>query len=164
MHTDHLITAVDAETLANAIEKVSRMTYAMAFTGGLNPAQWAALRYFHRAPATSKTVSGFARFQGTTPGTASRTISVLIRRGYLSRQIDPDDRRRALIELTDEGDQLVIADPMCHIVSALDEISPAERGMALTVLERLLFSLQSHHDIPLDEGMREQPNAAAASS
>ncbi|MFN3199163.1 MAG: MarR family winged helix-turn-helix transcriptional regulator [Bradymonadia bacterium] len=142
MHTPHLITPVDAEALASIIEQVGRAMYAMAFTDGLNPAQWAALRYFHRADDTGRTVSGFARFQGTTPGTASRTISVLIRRGYLTRDIDPADRRRALIGLTGEGHAMMDLDPMTNLTAALKEVSPPERGMVLGVMERLLHHLQ----------------------
>lgn len=136
-------TALDTTALAHLIEQVSRVTYALAFTEGLNPAQWAALRYFHRADDRARTVSGFARAQSTTPGTASRTISALIRRGLLDRQTDPEDRRRALIQPTLKGHKMLEGDPMGHLVGALEHISPAERGVVSEVMTRLLYTLQT---------------------
>jgi DNA-binding MarR family transcriptional regulator len=40
---------------------------------------------------------------GVSRQAASQLIDVLVRRGYLDRQINPDDRRRMDIELTERG-------------------------------------------------------------
>src|ERR1700749_2283933 len=55
--------------LARLIEQVGKAAYNLGYTPGLNPAQWAALRYFDEATHERQTVTGFAQFQGTTKGT-----------------------------------------------------------------------------------------------
>ncbi len=40
---------------------------------------------------------------GVTKQAASQLIDTLVIRGYLDRQVDPDDRRRMTVELTDRG-------------------------------------------------------------
>ena len=40
---------------------------------------------------------------------ASQLIDVLVLRGYLERQVNPDDRRRMTISLTDRGDAAALA-------------------------------------------------------
>src|ERR1700749_4781117 len=55
--------------LARLIEQVGKAAYNLGYTPGLNPAQWAAMRYFDEATHERQTVTGFAQFQGTTKGT-----------------------------------------------------------------------------------------------
>ena len=40
--------------LAELVEQVNRIVYGLGFSGGVNPAQWAALRYFARAPEAAE--------------------------------------------------------------------------------------------------------------
>jgi DNA-binding MarR family transcriptional regulator len=46
---------------------------------------------------------------GVTKQAASQLIDTLVIRGYLARQVNPDDRRRVLIELTERGQAAVVA-------------------------------------------------------
>jgi len=60
---------------------------------------------------------------------ASQLIDVLVMRGYLVRQIDPEDRRRMLVQLTDRG--RAAAAEVRAAVEEVDEqlarmVSPAE--------------------------------------
>ena len=58
-------------------------------------------------------LGGMARFNasaadmitglGVTKQAASQLIDLLVVRGYLTREVDPDDRRRMAISLTDRG-------------------------------------------------------------
>ncbi len=89
--------------LARLIEQVGKAAYNLGYTPGLNPAQWAALRYFDEATIERRTVTGFAQFQGTTKGTASQTVAALVRKGYLRRVGDKQDRRVHRLVITDEG-------------------------------------------------------------
>ena len=52
----------------------------------------------HRASAVD-----MIRGLGVTRQAASQLIDTLVMRGYLSREINPEDRRRLNIELTDRG-------------------------------------------------------------
>jgi DNA-binding MarR family transcriptional regulator len=49
------------------------------------------------------TAGDLIRQLGVTKQAASQLIDTLVVRGYLERQVDEDDRRRMLIELTDRG-------------------------------------------------------------
>ena len=46
---------------------------------------------------------GLVRELGVSKQAASQLIDTLVLRGYLERRVDPDDRRRMEIELTDRG-------------------------------------------------------------
>ncbi len=49
------------------------------------------------------TAGDMVRALGVTKQAASQLIDTLVLRGYLTRQVNPQDRRRMMIELTDRG-------------------------------------------------------------
>ena len=51
----------------------------------------------------SLAIGALAERMGVTPGATTRLVDGMIGRGWLERSRDPDDRRRVLLELTDEG-------------------------------------------------------------
>ena len=55
------------------------------------------------------TVAGVIRELGVSKQAASALIDTLVTRGYLDRQIDPDDRRRLIIDVTERGRQAAAA-------------------------------------------------------
>ena len=127
--------------LARLIEQVGKAAYNLGFTPGLNPAQWAALRYFDEATTERRTVTGFAQFQGTTKGTASQTVAALVRKGYLRRVGDKQDRRVHRLVLTDESQTLLSNDPLQQLSRALDTLSPEERWALAVNMEKVLRQL-----------------------
>ena len=50
-------------------------------------------------------VGSLAERMGVTPGATTRLVDGMIGRGWVERSRDPDDRRRVLLELSDEGRQ-----------------------------------------------------------
>jgi len=113
----------------------------LGYTPGLNPAQWAALRYFDEATIERRTVTGFAQFQGTTKGTASQTVAALVRKGYLRRVGDKQDRRVHRLVITDEGQNLLKVDPLQDLSKALETLSQEERWALAVSIEKLLRQL-----------------------
>jgi DNA-binding MarR family transcriptional regulator len=67
--------------LAELLEQIGPFAHGDAFLKGLNPAQWAALRYFARANQVSRAVCASALFHGTDRGTASQTVKALVEKG-----------------------------------------------------------------------------------
>ena len=127
--------------LARLVEQVGKAAYNLGYTPGLNPAQWAALRYFDEATVERRTVTGFAQFQGTTKGTASQTVAALVRKGYLRRVGDRQDRRVHRLVITDEGQNLLKVDPLQDLSKALETLSQDERWALAVSIEKVLRQL-----------------------
>jgi DNA-binding MarR family transcriptional regulator len=118
------------QTVAELVEQLGHCACSEAFSAGLNPAQWSALRYFQRANRFSRTVSAFAQYHGTTRGTASQTIRALVQKNYLRRLPAKHDQRSFRLDLTEKAQQLLTTDPFCEFVSAAGAL-PAEQCSAL---------------------------------
>src|ERR1700693_3425870 len=56
---------MSARETAELLVQVGRLVQAESYDGGLNPAQWMALRFFGRANQFSRSPSAFAEFQAT---------------------------------------------------------------------------------------------------
>ena len=124
--------------LARLIEQVGKACYNLGYTPGLNPAQWAALRYFQETTVDRRTVTGFANFQGTTKGTASQTVAAMVRKGFLERVADKNDRRVHRLVLTEEGENLLTQDPLQALASAVDQLEEQERWALAVNMEKVL--------------------------
>ncbi len=124
--------------LARLIEQVGKAAYNLGYTPGLNPAQWAAMRYFDEATAERRTVTGFAQFQGTTKGTASQTVAALVRKEFLERVGDKQDRRVHRLVLTEKGQALLKNDPLQELSQALEVLSQEERWALAESMEKVL--------------------------
>lgn len=124
------------ETLAQTLEQLVRVQFARSFVHGLKPAQWHALRYFATAPEEARTVTGFARHRASTMGTASTTITTLVRKGYLGRA-DGHSRNNGLY-VTDAGRALLVDDPIQDLVAALETLDEAERAALQSALPKLV--------------------------
>ena len=97
---------------------VERCNQAMRRLGGLARAQdsdWLALdvgmgqfkAMVVLAEQGRLTVGGLARALNISEPSASLLVDKLVTRGFARRDTDPDDRRRTLVALTEEADQLV---------------------------------------------------------
>ncbi|TFH48786.1 MAG: MarR family transcriptional regulator [Lysobacterales bacterium] len=120
------------QAVAELVEQLGHCACSEAFSAGLNPAQWSALRYFERANRFSRTVSAFAQYHGTTRGTASQTIRALVHKGYLRRLPAKHDQRSFRLDLTDRAQQLLASDPFAEFVNAAGAL-PADQCSALAL-------------------------------
>jgi DNA-binding MarR family transcriptional regulator len=121
-----------SDRLALLLEDVLRRYLQHNYQRGMHPAQWAALRYFRLAGPEQRTLSDFARHHHTTMGTASTTVSTLVGKGYLIKR-----GFRGPIELTPEGADLLVDDPLQDVSDLLARLD--EDGRAC--LERVLLGL-----------------------
>lgn len=124
------------------IERLFWATYRGADRYRLNPAQWAALRFFADAQVSRKTSSEFAKYHQTTRGTANQTVLALIRKGYLRRDISPMDHRSKTVSLTVEGFRALESDPSRLLCRALDRMGPDARAKLDDQLAFLYESLR----------------------
>jgi DNA-binding MarR family transcriptional regulator len=129
-------------TLAELLVHVGRS--ARGEEGGparLTAAQWTALRFFARANRASRTPSAFASFQATTRGTASQTIKTLETRGLLARRRSESDGRSVHFEVTAEGQEMLAADPLRHLMAAINHLPQADRAALARILPELSAQL-----------------------
>lgn len=134
------------QTIAELIAQLGRSTHGDAFTRGLNPAQWAALRYFNRANRFSRTVGAFARYHATTQGTASQTTRALVQKGYLRRCPVKTDRRSFQLELSAKAKKCLIHDPFADLVMAVSTLTVGQRIQILSGLKTMLDALYTEQD------------------
>lgn len=109
------------------IERIFWSTYRGATSYSLNPAQWAALRFFAEPRIEKKTSSEFAKFHQTTRGTANQTVLALIRKGYLKRDISPKDHRSKSVSLTHAGIDALKRDPIRPLSEVIEHLEPNDR-------------------------------------
>lgn len=135
-------TAIAAPAVVGQLERVACALARCESAQGLNPAQWAALRYIAQSAAGGETptISGFARLRLTTPSSASQTVSSLVRLGLVTRASAPDKRQRPLA-LTPQGEVLLKRDPLRHLAGLVAGISPESLVEFSGVLELMLCAL-----------------------
>ena len=83
---------------------------------------------------------GLARHMGVTPSTMSLSIERLVRRGYVTRARDPQDRRRVHLLLSPAGVRIKQAQQVlepARVRGMLQMLSTKERGQALQGLALL---------------------------
>jgi DNA-binding MarR family transcriptional regulator len=109
---------------------------------GLSPSQSAALATLDRCgPLTPSELAAQERIQRPT---ATRMLARLEEEGLVSRSADPQDRRSALITLTEHGRALLVASRtrknayLAQRLRALDAEELATLDRAAGILERLL--------------------------
>jgi DNA-binding MarR family transcriptional regulator len=66
--------------------------------------QWSTLRRIGRSPCT---MSELARFKGVGLPTISKSVDMLVRRGWAERWVDKSDRRLTLVRLTPAGRRIL---------------------------------------------------------
>ncbi len=116
------------------------------------------LRTEHRFPLThgsvlgrldregSRSVSDLASAERVRPQSMAQTVSELEADGLVQRHPDPDDRRRALVELTTEGRATLNADRrqregwLAQTIALLSEEEQQFLGEAVALLRRLTES------------------------
>ena len=137
-----------AEILA-PLERLARLMRAGEHEGGLNPAQWEALRYLSRANRFSNSPIALTRFLGSTKGTISQTIKALERKGFIAKAPRENEGRSINLSLTPKGSEALKIDPLAEFSKSLDELSGKNRRRLAKGLADLLET---------DLKRREQPS------
>lgn len=134
--------------IAELVDRLGRIAHTLQYTGGLNPAQWEALRFLARANRYSCTPTALAEFLGTTKGTVSQTLIALESKGYVRRTRGRTDRRSVDLALTDEGREMLRNDPIGLIERVGDELPPPVRQALTDGMGSLLKSLNQAQQHP----------------
>lgn len=127
-----------ASDIALALEQLMRLHFSQSFKGGLKPAQWHALRYFAHAPKEERTVTAFARHRASTMGTASTTISTLVRKGLLARDYGNGVPRNRGLHVTEAGLELLTDDPIQALVDTIGALEQTDTDLLRSTLPKLV--------------------------
>jgi DNA-binding MarR family transcriptional regulator len=131
------------------LERLTRLMRAGEHEGGLNPAQWEALRYLSRANRFSNSPIALTRFLGSTKGTISQTIKALERKGFIAKGPRENEGRSISLSLTPKGSEALKHDPLAEFSKSLDDLSGKNRRRLAKGLADLLET---------DLKRREQPS------
>mgnify|MGYP001556026904 CR=1 FL=1 len=123
---------------AHLIDRLERLTRAGDAPGGINPAQWEALRYLARANRFSRTPAALADYLASTRGTVSRTLASLESKGYVARMPNPRDGRSVDFALTAQAQKALRRDPLKAMAEDIDR---ALRQDAADLVDRLKRTL-----------------------
>ena len=85
------------------IERLAKITTAVDWQDGLNPAQYNALSYLALANQYSRSPSHVADYLCTTRGTASQTLKSLEQKGFIRSVASATDKRSTTYQLTASG-------------------------------------------------------------
>ena len=136
-------TTTDAAPLAGELRVVlGRLMRRLRAEHGFPLAQGAVLGRLDREGPQS--VSDLAGKERMRPQSMAQTVSDLEGEGFVERNPDPDDRRRALISLTQPGRELIVAARQRRegwLVRAIEELPGDDRGTlerAVVLLGRLV--------------------------
>ena len=137
------------------LERLARLMRAGEHEGGLNPAQWEALRYLARANRFSNSPIALTRFLGSTKGTISQTIKALERKGYITKSPRENEGRSICLKLTGKGFGILENDPLSELSKSLDDLGGKTRRRLAKGLAELLDT---------DLKRREQPSFGICAS
>ncbi len=140
---EELTTKLSQRATAEILEQVTQFAYAQGISKGLRSAQWAALRYFHQVEDGARTVGRFAKYNITTPSSASQTIETLVNRGFLRRAKVDGDQRSYRVDLTPSGRRLLAKDPLNLVVDALSALPTEDQLQFAEHLEKLFQNVLS---------------------
>ena len=134
-----------SRALAELMDQISRLNDSASFVHGLNPAQWAALRFFAEANPQVRTTTAFARYHATTKGTASKSVRALERKGFLTRERSIHDGRAAILEVTEHGRRLLREDPLNDLARCMDGLSDQQRFTLAETLETVVRTMLANY-------------------
>ena len=136
--------------IVDRLLELGRLAYGnLPSAPSLTRAQWGALRYFARANEYSRTASAFGSFHAATPGTVSETISGLVRQGLLRRARSKTDRRIVYLDLTEQGQEVLRADPAGALERALQNLPPEQLASVAASLAAVAAKLALEQQRPV---------------
>ena len=133
----------DKDSVVALMDRLSRAIRRAQYAGGLNPAQWEALRFLNRANRISRTPGALAQFLNTTRGTASQTLIALAAKGYVHKVPCPTDRRVTFLDLTPKGKAQLEFDPLKRINELTASLPVGLEPALVEGLNRLLGRLNT---------------------
>ncbi len=130
--------SADGSMIVLPLERLARVMRAREHDGGLNPAQWEALRYLSRANRFSNSPGALTRYMGATKGTISQTVIALERKGLVTKSARGGEGRSLSLVLTPAGEAMLAKDPWRDVAAAAEDLGGKTRRRLYRGLKELL--------------------------
>ena len=134
------MTTVDAGSAARELLRVVMLVMRTVAAdmrrqpGAVAPAQMGVLMKVSSAPCT---MSGLARHQAVSLPTISKSVDMLVRRGWLERSADTQDRRQTMVRLTPDGRRVLAGirkRTEQHVRRSLAPLTAAQREQVVAAM------------------------------
>jgi len=112
----------------------------------LEPAQMGSLMRIGAGPCS---MSELARHQAVSLPTISKSVDMLVRRGWVERGAGKSDRRQSMVRLTPRGRRVLVDIQQRaerHVADTLAPLTPAERAQLVSALRTLTGVLSAPGD------------------
>lgn len=113
--------------------------FSECFGGDLTPTQWALISKLKQVGESSQNLLG--RLTGMDVATIQGVVERLKKREIITSRPDPEDKRRVVLSLSEEGEALYERH-LPHAVKVTDEtfsgLSEEERKLLLTLLKKII--------------------------
>jgi len=133
--------AIRLQHFATRLIRIARSTHK---EHALSSAQYSVMALLNDRPGMS--VVELARREGVAHPTMSRLIAGLVKRNFVSRAVDPADKRSGLLRLTTAGAKLYreVAERRIMLFRMLlSQLSPAAIAEILAVVDRLTGTVET---------------------
>lgn len=136
--------------LYDVIERLGNLLRAEAksvgLEHGLHPVHIDILSYLTRCNRFSDTPAALKEYLGVTKGTLSQSLTLLEKKGLVTKLKDQDDKRVTHLGVTAEGQQLVSAiAPPCRYREILTNVESGSPEV-VAKLKEMLAEIQGQHD------------------
>lgn len=138
-------TIPNPRALAELFEQIIRAVYRDAYSSGLNPAQWWALRYLARTSAGLRTPAALASSYLAGRSTISQTVASLVGKGLVEKTRDHQDGRSRRLTLTPAGRRMLKHDPIERLTRAIEGLSAERQIQAAEIAEALVPGVFQKH-------------------
>ncbi|MEZ6010726.1 MAG: MarR family winged helix-turn-helix transcriptional regulator [Hyphomonas sp.] len=126
---------------AHLLERLARLVHNDAYSSGLKPTQWEALRYLARANRFSRSPGALTAYLGMTKGTVSQTLQALERKGLVEKRAAANDRRSVKLDLTTAGEHLLADDPLGDLEASVSALPKEDQKLFGAMLEGLMKNM-----------------------
>ncbi len=128
----------NSRRIAALLERIGRLLTTEAHAEGLLPVHWETLRYLKRANRFSRNAAALTAYLGLTKGTVSQTLTTLVSKGLIKRNVDHQDRRSKHLTLTARGNSQLKHDPIELTADVVEDLSKSSQQQLASTLEAFL--------------------------
>jgi MarR family transcriptional regulator, lower aerobic nicotinate degradation pathway regulator len=135
---EHYVLDEQVGFVLRLVQQRHTMLFAESFENDLTPTQWAVIAKLKQIGACSQNLLG--RHTAMDVATIQGVVDRLRRRGFVTSEPDPDDRRRVVLTLSDEGEALFerrVVSAFKATEATLEPLSAAERRQLKELLQKL---------------------------